>query len=314
MNILFITANRIGDAVLSTGVLAHLVEKYPDARFTIACGPVAADLFRAVPRLDHLFLLRKEKRNGHWIKLWRFCVGQKWDLIVDLRNSFITRLLWAKKRAYRPSHSTGRHKVEDNAAALGLSPPPAPKIWLDAESEAKAAALIPANTKILALAPAANWPAKQWPVERFSELARRLTAGSGLLPNAKILIAAAPHEREQLAPLFATLPADRIIDTQSLDLLAIAACFAKAALFVGNDSGLMHVAASMGTPTLGLFGPGWDKIYGPWGVKAVVVRTPESSAELLARLPYAGAPEPNLMGGLTVDTVEEAARALLSRP
>ena len=49
MRILFITATRIGDAVLSTGLLAHLIEHHPEARITIACGPVAAPLFSAVP-------------------------------------------------------------------------------------------------------------------------------------------------------------------------------------------------------------------------------------------------------------------------
>ncbi|MCG8512385.1 MAG: glycosyltransferase family 9 protein, partial [Rhodospirillales bacterium] len=54
MRILFITSNRIGDAVLSTGVLGHLLETYPKARITIACGPAPAPLFRAVPNLDRL--------------------------------------------------------------------------------------------------------------------------------------------------------------------------------------------------------------------------------------------------------------------
>src|SRR5450432_2922295 len=51
MRVLFITATRIGDAVLSTGVLSDLVARHPDARFTIAAGPAAAPLFEAMPRL-----------------------------------------------------------------------------------------------------------------------------------------------------------------------------------------------------------------------------------------------------------------------
>src|SRR5580658_768364 len=101
MKILFITANRVGDAVLSTGVLGWLVEHYPDAQFTIACGPYAAGLFRAVPRLERLIVLEKKSWNRHWLELWRLCSGTKWDLIVDLRDSLIAKLLPAKKRASR---------------------------------------------------------------------------------------------------------------------------------------------------------------------------------------------------------------------
>ena len=49
MDILFVTATRIGDAVLSTGLLHYLIERYPSARLTIAAGPIAAPLFEAVP-------------------------------------------------------------------------------------------------------------------------------------------------------------------------------------------------------------------------------------------------------------------------
>ena len=52
--ILFITSNRLGDAVLSTGLLDHLTGAYPDARLTIACGPLPAPLFRSVPGLERL--------------------------------------------------------------------------------------------------------------------------------------------------------------------------------------------------------------------------------------------------------------------
>ena len=54
MRILFVTATRIGDAVLSTGLLSHLLDRYPMARLTIAAGPVAAPLFAAVPRLERI--------------------------------------------------------------------------------------------------------------------------------------------------------------------------------------------------------------------------------------------------------------------
>jgi len=313
MRILFITANRIGDAVLTTGLLKWLVERYPGTRLTLVCGPVAAPLFRFADRLERLIVLEKRKWNGHWFGLWRECAGTKWDLVVDLRNSFVSRLLAAQKRAYRPARPTGRHKVLDNAAALGLDPPPAPFIWIGPEAEAQALRLLPGDENVLALGPAANWPAKQWQIEKFASLAQRLTAPDGPLPGAKVLVVAAPHERDQIQPLFETLPAAQIVDAIGHDLLTVAACLKKCRLFIGNDSGLMHIAAAVGTPTLGLFGPGYEKMYGPWGPHTAVVRTPESTAELLARLPYPGAFHPNLMGGLSVEAVVERAKELLEK-
>jgi lipopolysaccharide export system permease protein len=311
MDILFITANRVGDAVLSTGLLAHLVARYPDAQFTIACGPYGAGLFRGVPHIKKLIILKKQPWNRHWISLWRECAGTRWGLIVDLRNSIVSRLLRAKKRACYRGNS-GKHKVVENAALLGLNPPPAPYLWLDAEAEKAAAQLLPATRPILALGPAANWPCKQWPVERFAALVQMLTAPDGPLPNAQVLIIADGHERAQLIPLLESLPADRRTDVIGYGLLTVAACLKQSALFIGNDSGLMHMAAAVGTPTLGLFGPGYEEIYRPWGSQCAFVRTLESREDLLARLPYPGAHYPNLMEGLSVDAVYEAAQKLLT--
>jgi len=311
MRILFITANRIGDAVLTTGLLSWLVQQHPDAHLTIVCGPVAGDLFRAVPGLKRLILLKKKKWNAHWYTLWRDCYGTKWDLVVDLRNSIVSRFLRASQRAYRPARQTGQHKVIDNGMAFKLDPPPSPFIWLDEKAERSAASITSEDRPILALGPAANWPPKQWPIGKFAELAKKLIASDGRLPNARVLVVAAPHEREQLKPLFDALPTHQLIDAIGHDLLTVAACIKRCRLFIGNDSGLMHIAAAVGTPTLGLFGPGYEKIFGPWGSHSTFVRTPESTAELLSRLPYPGAFEPNLMGGLSVKTVYESVLKLL---
>ena len=311
MRILFISSNRIGDAVLTTGLLAHLERTCPDAHFTVVCGPVAADLFRAVPRLEALIVLKKKKHHAHWFDLWKRCVTTRWDLIVDLRNSAVTRLLFAKRKIYKKAHASGRHKVEDHADAMKLSPPPSPLLWIDAPAAAKAAAKMPHDVPVLALGPSANWPPKQWPIESFIELAKRLTAEGAILAGAKILIVAAPHERDQVTPLMNAFPKDLIIDGVGYDLLTVAAFLQRAKLFVGNDSGLMHMASAVGTPTLGLFGPGFENIYGPWGKHTAFVRTPESAATLLARLPDPAAFEPRLMDSLSVDTVVEAAEALL---
>jgi lipopolysaccharide export system permease protein len=308
MKILFITANRVGDAVLTTGLLAWLERQYPDARFTIACGPYGADLFRATPRLERLIVMKKKRWNGHWFDLWKQCVGTQWDMIVDLRNSIVSRLLLADKRAWHKG-SSGKHKVVDNAAVLGLSPPPDPTIWITPEAVSAAERLLPTNTLILALGPAANWALKQWPVEQFIGLVKTLTAPNGPLPEATVMILADKHERDQITPLLRSIPDARRIEIIGQDLQTAAACLKRARLYVGNDSGLMHLSAALGTPTLGLFGPGFPHVYGPWGKNCAYVTTPETREELLSLRPQPA----TLMQSLSVEKVVEQAKELLKR-
>lgn len=304
MKILFISSNCIGDAVLTMSVLSWLEESYPTARFTIACGPVPANLFRSVPRLDKLIPLNKQKRHGHWINLWKECIGTRWDVIVDLRNSAVSRLLFAKKKLYSLPRSTGNHKIQDLSKAMKVTALPSPHIWTDKAAEDNAEKLLPTGEKIIAFGPAANWPCKQWQIEKFTDVAKRLTT-AGTYTNAKILVTAAPHEQEQVQFLIDAFPETQIINIIGQDLLTVTACLQKCALFVGNDSGLMHMAAATGIKTIGLFGPSYDRVYGPWGDNGLAIRTPESRDELFIRLPHKGAHEPNLMESLDVNVVME---------
>ena len=312
MKILFITANRVGDAVLTTGLLSHLVTTWPEATFTIACGPYGADLFRAVPRLDKIIVMKKKKYNLHWFDLWKTCVGTKWDLIVDLRNSAASRFLRSRKFAAH-GKSGGKHKVIENGLVLGLTPPPDPHIWITPEADKEAERFLPKDKPILALGPAANWPPKQWPVEHFMSLVEELTWPGGPMPDAPIMILADKHERDQIMPLLRAIPDKRRIEIIGCDLQIAAACLKRARLYVGNDSGLMHLSAALGTPTLGLFGPGFPFVYGPWGENCAYATTPESRDELIARLPHLSAREPNLMESLNVSNVVKEAKDLLAR-
>ena len=311
MKILFITSNRLGDAVLSTGLLAWLVEHYPTADITIACGPYASGLFRAVPRLERLIVLTKQPWKRHWYELWRDCIGTRWDLIVDLRNSLISRLLMANRRVYGGKHH-GKHKVIEHAEVLGANPPPPPHIWLDTAAESEAARILPADRAILALGPAANWACKQWPIENFAALAKCLTDSDGILAGAAILVIADEKERAQIMPLLQSIADTNRIELLGRELAVVAACLKRASVFVGNDSGLMHLSAAVGTPTLGLFGPGYEDIYGPWGTHCATIRTVESREELLTRLKRSDNPQLNLMRGLSVERVVEAVKKLRS--
>src|SRR5262249_17727274 len=98
MNILFVTATRIGDAALSPGLLSHLVETRPGARLTIAAGPLAAPLFEGVPGLARLIAVEKRSFSLHWPLLWAKVAAQRWDLVVDLRGSALAWLLSSRER------------------------------------------------------------------------------------------------------------------------------------------------------------------------------------------------------------------------
>ena len=115
-------------------------------------------------------------------------------------------------------------------------------------------------------------------------------------------------------PLLAAIPADRRVDLIGrFDLAGVAACLARAALYVGNDSGLMHMAAAMGTPTLGLFGPSHATLYGPWGPLTAFVRTDLSYDEIMYSPGYNYRTQVSHMDTLPVARVTAAAEALLAR-
>ena len=288
MRVLFITANRLGDAVLSTGLLGHLLDAYPQARFTVACGPVAEGVFARMPRRDRTLVLTKQRFDRHWLGLWRQVAGTRWDLVVDLRGSALAFLLAARRRAVLRGGRRAGHKTAQLAAALGLVPPPLPVCWVDGADEARAAALLPGPGPFLGLGPTANWAGKVWPAERFVALVGALATA---MPGARPVVFAGPGpaERAMAAPVLAALPG--AIDLcGTLDLPAASACLRRCALFVGNDSGLMHLAAAAGTPTLGLFGPSPAREYAPAGRRTafVVAAGPEGAAPMTA-LPVAAA-------------------------
>ncbi len=315
MKILFITANRLGDAVLSTGLLSYLMDRFPAARFTVVAGPVAAPLFHAAPRIERVIALEKRPRSLHWVGLWRRCVGTRWHAVVDLRRSLIRWTLRARDRRAMPKANPAMHRVRLIAATFGLeSDPPSPTLWTRPDDEEKARCLIPDGSPVLAIAPAANWRGKQWRAERFAALVVRLTATDGLLPEARVAVFAADNERDQATPVLDAVPQHRRIDlVGGLDLTCVGACLARCALFIGNDSGLMHMAAAVGMPTLGLFGPSRPEHYAPWGPHGAWVRTERSYEELTGAPGYDHRTTDTLMDSLSVEAVERAAVELWQR-
>lgn len=303
--ILFITSTRIGDAVLSTGLIDHLLKTVENPRFTIVCGPLPASLFEGVPNLDRLIILKKQKHSRHWLELWKQVIGTKWDIVIDLRNSAVSRLIFANKKYIFGAHIKAIHKAEQNAEVMKLTSVPLPRLFVAEAQAEKARAYVPEGSPVLGIGPTANWIGKTWPAENFIDIIKSLTAVDGILSQARVAIFAAPGEEEAARQVYATIPEGRGIDIiAKVNPGEAAAMLARCALYIGNDSGLMHCAAAAGIPTVGLFGASYVDVYGPYGPKTTYAHTPESFDELTDGKGYQrSAPKVTLMRSLTVEAV-----------
>ena len=309
--ILFITATRIGDAVLSSGLIKRLIDEIPNARFTVVAGPAAAPLFAHVPNLDQVIVFEKSKSGSHWFDLWRRVWHTRWGLIVDLRGSGISRFLSTRRRAIHHKAGQPIHKVLEAARTLKIDDDPAPPhIFTSPGVETYADELTRGDGPILAMAPAANWIGKTWPLERFSQVAMTLLHGYGPLAGGRLMVLGGPED-EGLARSLKDSAGRRFINLAGkVDPLTAFACLKRARLFIGNDSGAMHLAAASGVPTIGLFGPSDERLYAPWGERTRVVRGPRSFDQILAVDPGFTQSLCHMMD-LPVKTVAQAADALI---
>jgi ADP-heptose:LPS heptosyltransferase len=239
---------------------------------------------------------------------------RRWGLVVDLRGSGLSRFVSTKRRAvWRKASGPLAHKVVEAARVLKIEDEPAaPFIYTSPETEARAQELTAGYGPILALAPAANWLGKTWPLERFSRVAMRLLDPEGPMKGGRLMVLGGPGDSKFARELKDVVMRNQFINlTDGTDLLTAYACLKRARLFIGNDSGTMHLAAAAGAPTLGLFGPSDEQLYGPWGAHVRVARGPRSYEQIRAVDPGFGQALCHMMD-LPVETVADAAEALLA--
>jgi ADP-heptose:LPS heptosyltransferase len=310
--ILFIAASRLGDAVLSSGLIKTLIDEIPGARFTIVASALTAPLFAQTPGLDGLIVMEKRPRGAHWFTLWREVRTRHWGLVVDLRGSALAKILRPTRRAVHQAGGAPVHKVIEAARLLKLEDaPPAPFLFTNAEIEARAEALTAGARPILAIAPAANWIGKTWPAERFALVARKLLGLDGPLAGGRLMVVGGPEDQGAAEPVKAAVPRSRCIDLVGReDLLVTFASLKRARLFIGADSGLMHLAAAAGAPTLGLFGPSDETLYAPWGAQTRTVRGARSFADFRQLDPTLSLAMCHMMD-LSASSVLAAAEALI---
>ncbi|WP_428485125.1 glycosyltransferase family 9 protein [Rhodopila sp.] len=310
MRILFVTSTRLGDAVLSTGLLDHLIAAHPAARITVVCGPVAEGVFARMPNRERTIILAKRSLGRHWPPLWAETATTLWDLVVDIRGSALSWLVPTRRRAV--FRRTQGPKIAQLGAILNLSPPPLPVAWIGAPDRFWITQRLRTGRPIIALAPTANWQPKVWPPDRFAAVFNLLSHSFATGAEAVVLGGPGSAEAAMAAPLLAALP--RAIDlVGKLSLPEVAACLERSALFIGNDSGLMHLAAAAGAPTIGLFGPTDAATYAPAGAKAVAVEGQGGHMTAISVQQVAAAAETLLAQGRTI-LINASSVAATSRP
>lgn len=278
--ILYIAEADAEDAVLSSGVLARLVETVPSASFTVVGSAASAPLFADTPRLDRLIVLERE---GHfdWLALWNQVRGVRWGLVVDMRGSALSGKLRRQKRAVRGKDAPGLHAVEAAARVLTLEgdETPAPRLHVSDTTMAEVEALTPpGDGPILAVGPGVEWMGRRWPAERYAKVAAKLLADDGPLAGGRLMIVGEEIDREAAHTIRYAVPRARVIELQGrLTRLQTLGALSKARLYVGADSIWTHLAVAAGVPVVAAFGPSDEATRGPW--RGVAVRGPRSFEE-----------------------------------
>jgi ADP-heptose:LPS heptosyltransferase len=277
--ILLITLSNIGDALMTMPVLEALHHQYPQAVIDIVTDARARDLFEYCPYRGEIILKHKGWRGT--LALVKRLRVTHYDLIVDLRTDGLTLLLRARRKlTRRGNRTTGGHAVERHFGVITQDVRPAEippqRVWLTDSHRTFAQqqlADLPGK-RWLMLGPGARWAPKCWSPENYVDLANQLTDyfDAIILLGSRDDMNTCQHISKSLV-----LPHQNLAG--KTDLLQVAAILEQAQLFVGSDSGLGHLAAASGTPTLTVFGPGDPERYHPWHPQARWVQSEDDSID-----------------------------------
>jgi heptosyltransferase-1 len=199
----------------------------------------------------------------------------------------------------------GSHVIEQYhslAEAIGgrSLPASAPTLPRDEAAEASVAKKISGlGEKFVIVNPGAGWGSKQWPAHRYGEVARALSS-CGLTP----LINFGPGEHDLAFEVQSA--SGGISQPISCSISELIAITRRARLFIGGDTGPLHLAAALQVPVVAIFGPTDPARNGPYGTRSVVLRKPASKTSLS----HTSAPDPGLLA-ISAEEVISAARELL---
>ena len=313
MNILLVRLRLIGDVVFTTPAIGALRRRFPEARLTYLVEEPAAAVVRHNVHLDEVLVARRVRglaRAKDDLALGWQLRRRRFDLAIDFhggpRASWLTWLSAARERigyevagrswmytrvVARPRQLRRRHSVEnqwDLLADIGIDPPQRARDALDMPEDPAAVARVDARLAQAGLTPAtplvvvhvsAGNPFRRWPPAHFAALAAGLVAAD---PARVVVLTAGPSESsaaEQIGAMAraraGSPQADRILRAGEFDLAELRALIGRAVLYIGGDSGPLHVAGTTRTPVVGLFGPTLAVRSAPWRDPAIPTRSVE---------------------------------------
>ena len=305
-NILFIRTDRLGETLLNLPAAAALKTAFPESSVTFLANPSLTELLSTVPDLDAV--IGEPRASGPWwwravrlacrLRAGRFHIAlvsnPRKDLHlavclagIPVRVGYTRKWAWALTRRVADRKALGeRHEVEYNldlVKALGVAVPAVPSYQLPVSPDAaqEVSQLLRGMSvgeaaRIVAVHPWTSNPNKRWPSERFRDLIRHLRR----LPGVVAAVIGGPEEPARACGAAENPGALDLVGRLSLTQLA--AFLRRARVLVSNDSGPVHVAAAVGTPTVALFGTADPAAgparWGPWGVGHTVIRKPTMDA------------------------------------
>ncbi len=274
-NILLIRLSSLGDIVLASPAIRAVRQHFPDARISMLVAKQSADLISENPHLDEVIPFDREARDkntGEMMRIIRILREREFELVVDFQRKFRTGLLaylsGAKCRVgngplctIRVPNRINKHAIDryfDLLHAIGINTKDRRLELFLTESDRVSAreilnakGICPDRIKV-ALFPGAGWKLREWMPVRFAAIGDCVAVHF----DAQVLIFGGPKERElvdHVASLMTTTP---ITVAEALPIRQFAALVEQCNLFITNDTGPMHIAAAMQTPTVALFGPG----------------------------------------------------------
>ena len=272
MKILIICSNLIGDTVLSSGVFNSLSEKNPNAKFTFVIGPTAEPLLKHFRNIEKKIIIKKKKYNMHWIDILSQCSTFKWDIVVDFRSSLLSYFI-KKKKSYIFKKNNELNHIQQLNMSFGFDCSNL-SINTSLEEENIVKQKINRENKYFIIFPGGNWTPKIWPIEKYNSLLKKISFEDKKIKY--VFVGSNEEKNLYFDKLRNGINNENIINLFGSSLTLTAAYMKKCNLFIGNDSGLMHLASACNLPIIALFGPTNDKIYGPWGKDNTIIRTPEN--------------------------------------
>ena len=263
-----------------------------------------------MPQLEELIIVDKKKYSLHWLEIWLKTKSVKWDLIVDLRSSSLANILSCKQKMIFKGNKY-EHKLDQLKKFIGSKDDIKPKIWANNNYldiyESKNL-----DNNYICIAPISNFPGKDWSIKKYTSLLE-----NDLFKSYDIVILGATSDKKELDNINQLVQeSNQVIKNLINDANLIVTYFIlkKAALFLGSDSANMHMAVAANIPTIGLFGPTNEKLYGPLGKNNLSLRGDKSFSEIVNQLDYKSGKIKSYLDNLSVTKVyKEIERILESK-